>query len=279
MASPIFGEFLGTFVLILLGDGVVAGVLLKRSKGENAGWLAITAGWAFAVVCGVFTAIACGSSDAHLNPAVTLGAAVASGDFSKLLPYAAAQLGGAFLGAVAVWMHYLPHWALTDDKDLKLGTFCTIPAIRHAGANLTSEIIATFVLTLVASAIFSGRVSTTGRRRTAPGGLPCLGHRLIARRHHRLRDQPGAGPRPTPGARVTAYPWQARFGLGLRRHSAGRPADRRCGRRPPGCRRRFLTPGLEVPRRRPGVCTAPASAPPKGLVKVLTISRRAGRVC
>ena len=87
MASPILGEFVGTFILILLGDGVVAGVLLKRSKGENAGWLAITAGWAFAVFAGVFTAIACGSSDAHLNPAVTLGAAVASGDFSKLLPY------------------------------------------------------------------------------------------------------------------------------------------------------------------------------------------------
>ena len=85
MASPIFGEFAGTFILILLGNGVVAGVLLKQSKGENAGWLAITSGWAFAVFAGVFTAIACGSSDAHLNPAVTLGAAVASGDFSKVV--------------------------------------------------------------------------------------------------------------------------------------------------------------------------------------------------
>jgi glycerol uptake facilitator protein len=162
VASPIFGEFVGTFMLILMGDGVVASVLLKRSKGENAGWFAITAGWAFAVFAGVFTAIACGSSDAHLNPAVTLSAALVSGDFSKLLPYSIAQLAGAFLGAVVVWIHYLPHWALTDDKDLKLGTFCTIPAVRHTGANLMSEAIGTFVLTVVAAAIFSGRVATAG---------------------------------------------------------------------------------------------------------------------
>lgn len=162
MASPILGEFVGTFILILLGNGVVAGVLLKHSKGENAGWLAITSGWAFAVFAGVFTAIACGSADAHLNPAVTLGAAVVSGDFSKLVPYAAAQLAGAFLGAVVVWIHYLPHWALTDDSNRKLGTFCTIPAVRHPGANLASEVIGTFVLTLVAAAIFSARVGATG---------------------------------------------------------------------------------------------------------------------
>jgi glycerol uptake facilitator protein len=162
MASPLLGEFVGTFVLILLGDGVVAGVLLKRSKGESAGWLAITAGWAFAVFAGVFTAIACGSSDAHVNPAVTLSAAVVTGDFSKFFPYAAAQLAGAFLGAVVVWIHYLPHWALTDDKDAKLGIFCTIPAVRHTGANLASEVIGTFVLTLVVAAIFSGRVSAAG---------------------------------------------------------------------------------------------------------------------
>lgn len=162
MPSAAFGELAGTFILILLGNGVVAGVLLKRSKGENAGWLAITAGWGFAVMAGVFTALACGSPDAHLNPAVTLGVAVSSGDFSKVVPYTVAQLVGAFLGAVAVWIHYLPHWALTPDKDVKLGTFCTSPAVRHPAANLTSEIIATFVLALVAAAIGSGRVSATG---------------------------------------------------------------------------------------------------------------------
>jgi glycerol uptake facilitator protein len=91
MTSPFLGEFMGTAVLILLGNGVVANVLLKKSKGEGGGWIVISAGWAFAVLCGVLTAIACGSSDAHLNPAVTLGFAVVSGDFSKLLPYIAAQ--------------------------------------------------------------------------------------------------------------------------------------------------------------------------------------------
>ena len=162
MASPVFGELVGTLVLILLGDGVVAGVLLKGSKAENAGWVAITAGWAFAVFAGVFTAIACGSSDAHLNPAVTLGFAVMSGDFSKVVPYTIAQLAGAFLGATIVWIHYGPHWRLTDNPDLKLGTFCTSPAVRHAPSNLASEIIGTFVLVLVVAAIFSTRVAATG---------------------------------------------------------------------------------------------------------------------
>jgi glycerol uptake facilitator len=156
------GEFLGTAILILLGDGVVAGVLLKGSKGENAGWLAITAGWAFAVVAGVFTALACGSPDAHLNPAVTLGFAVISGDFSKVVGYSLAQLAGAFVGAIAVWVHYGPHWARTSDPDFKLGTFCTIPAIRHPISNVASEVIATFVLVFVAAAIFSSRVATNG---------------------------------------------------------------------------------------------------------------------
>ena len=156
------GEFLGTAILILLGDGVVAGVLLKGSKGENAGWLAITAGWAFAVVAGVFTALACGSPDAHLNPAVTLGFAVMSGDFSKVVGYSLAQLAGAFVGAVVVFVHYGPHWARTSDPNFKLGTFCTIPAIRHPAWNVTSEAIATFVLVFVAAAIFSPRVSATG---------------------------------------------------------------------------------------------------------------------
>jgi glycerol uptake facilitator protein len=162
VASPFIGEFVGTFVLVLLGDGVVAGVLLKRSKGENAGWLAITAGWAFAVLAGVFTAIACGSRDAHINPAVTVGFAFLTGDFSKVLPYSIAQLAGAFLGAVLVWVHYGPHWRLTEDRDFKLGTFCTIPAIRQPAANLASEIIGTFVLVLVVASIFSTRVAATG---------------------------------------------------------------------------------------------------------------------
>ena len=99
MRSPIFGEFMGTLVLILLGNGVVANVLLKKSKAEGSGWIVVTSGWAFAVMAGVFTAIACGSTDAYLNPAVTVGMAVTSGNFTKLPSYFAAELAGALVGA------------------------------------------------------------------------------------------------------------------------------------------------------------------------------------
>jgi glycerol uptake facilitator protein len=162
MTSPFLGEFMGTLVLILLGDGVVAGVLLKRSKAESAGWIVITAGWAFAVMAGVFTAIACGSADAHINPAVTLGFAVSSGDFHKVGAYIAAQMLGAIVGAVLVWIHYLPHWRETADPSLKLAVFSTAPAIRSAAANLVSEIIGTLVLVFVVAAIFSKAVASAG---------------------------------------------------------------------------------------------------------------------
>ena len=162
MTSPLLGEFLGTMILILLGDGVVAAVLLKRSKAEGSGWMVITAGWAFAVMAGVFTAIACGSSDAHLNPAVTIGFAARDGNFAKFFPYFAAQLLGAFVGAALVWLHYLPHWIETPDSGVKLACFCTAPAIRSAVSNLFSEMIATFVLVFVVGAIFSKSVAATG---------------------------------------------------------------------------------------------------------------------
>jgi len=166
MTSPFLGEFLGTMMLILLGDGVVAGVLLKRTKSEGAGWMVITAGWAFAVMAGVFTAVACGSSDAHLNPAVTLGFAVRAGSFGKCLPYIAAQFLGGIAGAALVWLHYFPHWKETPEAGLKLACFCTAPAIRNALANLVSEIIGTFALVLVVGAIFSKAIATSG-----PGAL------------------------------------------------------------------------------------------------------------
>jgi glycerol uptake facilitator protein len=162
MTSPIFGEFIGTMVLIVLGDGVVAGVLLKRSKAEGSGWMAITTGWFLAVVGGVFAAVACGSKDAFINPAFTLGMAIVSGSYSKVLPYAGAQLAGAFVGAILVWVHYLPHWRETPDASFKLGVFCTGPAIRSFGANLISEIIGTFFLVFVTAAIFSKTVSKDG---------------------------------------------------------------------------------------------------------------------
>jgi len=160
MTSPLLGEFFGTMVLILLGDGVVAGVVLKRSKAEGSGWMVITAGWALAVMAGVFTAIACGSSDAHLNPAVTIGFAVRDANFAKFAPYLAAQMLGAIAGAALVWLHYFPHWRETPDTAAKLACFCTAPAIRNRVSNLTSEIIATFVLVFVVGAIFSKGAST-----------------------------------------------------------------------------------------------------------------------
>ena len=162
MTTPFLGEFLGTLILILLGDGVVACVLLKRSKGEASGWIVITAGWALAVMAGVFAAIACGSKDAFLNPAVTLGFAISSGDYSKLAPLATAQFLGAFVGATLVWLHYLPHWKETPDASLKLGVFCTGPAIRNIAANLISEVIGTFVLVFIAGAIFAKAVAKDG---------------------------------------------------------------------------------------------------------------------
>ena len=162
MNSAWLGEFFGTMILILLGDGVVAGVLLKKSKAEGSGWMVITAGWAFAVMAGVFVSIACGSSDAHLNPAVTLGMAVRAGSFAKFLPYLVAQILGAMVGAALVWVHYLPHWKETSDQGVKLGCFCTSPAIRSSLNNLVSEIIATFALVFVVGAIFSKAVAGSG---------------------------------------------------------------------------------------------------------------------
>jgi glycerol uptake facilitator protein len=162
MTSPFLGEFLGTMMMILLGDGVVAAVVLKRSKAEGSGWMVITAGWAFAVMAGVFVAMACGSKDAHLNPAVTLGMAVRDGSFAKVGGYFGAQLLGAMAGAALVWMHYWPHWKETPDAGAKLACFCTAPAIRAAAANLLSEVVATFVLVFVIGAIFSKGVAAGG---------------------------------------------------------------------------------------------------------------------
>jgi len=174
MVSPLLGEFLGTVILILLGNGVVANVLLNRSKAAGAGWIVITAGWAFAVMSGIFTAVACGSSAAHLNPAVTLGFAMASGDWSKAVGFSAAQILGAFVGAVLVWIHFYPHCPETTDKEAKLACFCTSPAIRNLIPNLLSEVIGTFVLVFVVGAIFS-------KRSFAPNSLaPGLGPYLVA---------------------------------------------------------------------------------------------------
>ncbi|MGB7136584.1 MAG: MIP/aquaporin family protein [Acidobacteriaceae bacterium] len=167
MRSPMLGEFMGTLMMILLGDGVVAAVVLKRTKAEGAGWLVITTGWAFAVLCGIFTANLFGSIDGHINPAITLALAIETHSFGKLLPFAAAQAGGAFCGAVLVWLFYLPHWAVTEDAETKRAVFCTIPAIRAYGANFFCEALATFVLVIVAGAISSKLVFAGG----TPAGI------------------------------------------------------------------------------------------------------------
>ncbi|EMO27739.1 MIP family channel protein [Leptospira interrogans serovar Bataviae str. HAI135] len=158
MGSPILGEFLGTFVLILLGNGVVAGVLLERSKSKDGGWIVITAGWAFAVMIGVFVSNAFGSSDAHLNPAVTLAFAIQSGDYTKLIFYVPAQIAGAFLGAVFNYLHYLPHWKETKDPGKILAVFSTEPAISHNVFNFFSEFLGTFLLILGIVSIFSPKI-------------------------------------------------------------------------------------------------------------------------
>ena len=143
--TPFFGELVGTALLILLGDGVVANVLLKGTKGENAGWIVITFGWGMAVFAAVFCVAA--FSGAHINPAVTLGLATA-GKFpwASVPSYLIAQFIGGALGAFLTWLHYRPHFLHTEDGNLKLGVFCTAPEIRSGGANFISEVIGTFVL-------------------------------------------------------------------------------------------------------------------------------------
>ncbi|MBX2943312.1 MAG: aquaporin family protein [Cyclobacteriaceae bacterium] len=143
--SPYLAEFIGTMILIILGDGVVAGVLLKQSKSENAGWVVIVMGWGLAVTFAIYAVG--GYSGAHINPAVTLALAL-NGSFpwAEVPAYCLAQLLGAFVGATIVWLHYLPHWKVTEDKGAKLAVFCTAPAIRSTGSNFISEFIGTMVL-------------------------------------------------------------------------------------------------------------------------------------
>jgi glycerol uptake facilitator len=151
--SSFFGEFLGTMVLILLGDGVVAGVLLNRSKSQNAGWIAITAGWAFAVMGGVYTARANGAPG-YINPVgPVVGLILGTETPDGAGPMVAGEFLGAFVGAVLVWLHYLPHWPETEDPGLKLAVFSTGPAIRNLPANVLSEAIATFALVFVGASI------------------------------------------------------------------------------------------------------------------------------
>ena len=153
------GEFVGTMLLIVLGDGVVAGVLLRNSKAENSGWIVITLGWGMAVAVAVYCVVQ--FSGAYINPAVTLGAAVTGGLSWAVVPgYIIAQFLGAFVGAVIVWLAYLPHWEETADPGLKLGVFCTAPAIYNTPANLITEIVGTFVLVFGVFGILANDLAT-----------------------------------------------------------------------------------------------------------------------
>ena len=151
-------EIVGTGLLIILGDGVVAGVLLTRSKAQNAGWIVITTGWALGVAVGVY---AIGSlTGAHLNPAVTMGFASIGFVGWELVPwYIGGEMIGAFIGAVIVFLHYLPHWAETEDPGLKLAVFSTGPAIRNTTSNIVSEVIGTFMLVFGVLAIVSNELA------------------------------------------------------------------------------------------------------------------------
>ena len=143
--NPYVAEAVGTMILILLGDGVVANVLLARSKGQNSGWIVITMGWGVAVTIAVYSVGRI--SGAHLNPAVTIAlATIGAFPWENVAGYVAAQMIGAFVGATLVWLTYLPHWRLTEDPALKLAVFCTGPAVRNPVANVMTEAIGTAML-------------------------------------------------------------------------------------------------------------------------------------
>ncbi len=218
LRTPLLGEFMGTFMMILLGDGVVAAVLLKRTKAENSGWLVIATGWCFAVMCGIFTANLFGSPDAHLNPAITLAFGIKEGSFAKLLPFALAQLAGAFAGAALVWIHYGPHWPITEDKETKAS--CLLHCPRHSSSVLESRkrdhrdlrsdrrCGRHHIETCAFNRSCSGRQSV-------PGELPRVEHRPFTRRNHRLCHQPGARSWSASRACHIADSGQGRIGLGL----------------------------------------------------------------
>ena len=144
--TPFMSEFVGTGTMILLGNGVVANVLLNKTYGHNSGWIVITFGWAIAVFVAVF--ISGAASGAHLNPAITISLAFKTGDWSQVPVYIGGQMLGAMMGSTLVWVHYRKHYDATEDADARMATFCTAPAIKNTFQNLLSEIIGTFVLVL-----------------------------------------------------------------------------------------------------------------------------------
>jgi glycerol uptake facilitator protein len=215
-AEKFLAEFVGTGLLVLLGDAVVAGVLLAKSKAENSGWIVITFAWALAVFCGVV--VAGPVSGAHINPAVSLAVFINGGlDIAGLLGYWIAQMLGAFTGAVLVYLHYYPHWAVTENADLKLAVFSTGPAVRSPMWNFVSEFIGTFVLLFVIFAFANNK----GVGLAALGALPvallvlAIGLSLGGTTGYAINPARDLGPRiahyllPIPGKRDSdwAYAW------------------------------------------------------------------------
>ncbi len=160
--NPLLGEFMGTLVLVLIGNGTVANVVLKKTLGNNSGWPVIISGFGFAVVAGIFVAQACGSPGAHINPAVTLALAISSGNFADLPGFLVAQVLGALVGAILVWLNFMPHWAETEDAGGKLACFSTGPAIKNTAANFISEALGTLVLIIGIVSIVKGAGATAG---------------------------------------------------------------------------------------------------------------------
>jgi glycerol uptake facilitator protein len=174
MSSAFMGEFIGTMLLIILGGGVVANVVLNKTKGNNSGWIVITFGWAIAVFLGINASTALGGSG-HLNPAVTIALTLFGNfDSANLITYIAAQFAGAILGAIIVYLSYKQHFDETTDADGKLAVFCNAPAIRSTPYNLITEIVGTFVLVLGAS-LFSKHTASTSALDALPVALLILG--------------------------------------------------------------------------------------------------------
>jgi glycerol uptake facilitator protein len=172
MENIFVSELIGTAILILLGDGVVAAVLLNQSKAQNGGWIVITLGWGLGVAMAVYAVAQ--FSGAHINPAVTLGLAISDQgvDWGDVPQYLAGQFSGAFIGACLVYLTYLPHWGITEDQGLKLAVFSTGPAVRNTGANVITEVVGTAMLLVGVLAL--GYVGSPGESAGASGLTPLL---------------------------------------------------------------------------------------------------------
>ena len=177
--TPFLAELFGTMLMILMGDGVVANVALKRTKGGGSGWIVVTTAWALAVFVGVV--VAGPYSGAHLNPAVTLAFALSGQfDWAQVLPYVSAQMIGAALGALLVWLSYKPHFDATDDPAVKLGVFCTGAEIRRPGWNFLCEAIGTFALLFIIFYITTGEIELPDNASTLSIGLGSVGALPVA---------------------------------------------------------------------------------------------------